>query len=47
MTGSRRAGWMLAAALLAVVPLTLLMPMTGEILGCLAIMAVAAFIMTL
>jgi|LNAP01.1.fsa_nt_gb hypothetical protein len=47
MMGSRRVGWMLVAALLAVASLTLLMPVTGEILGCLAIMAVAAFIITL
>ena len=47
MMGFRRAGWILLAALLAVVSLTLLIPVTGEIIGCLAIMAVAAFIITL
>lgn len=47
MIRPRWVGWGLAAALLTVVSMTVLMPLTDEVLAGLAIIALAAFIITL
>ncbi|MHC8397968.1 hypothetical protein ACYZTX_00260 [Pseudomonas sp. MDT1-17] len=47
MTNSLRPWLMLAAPLLAIVSVTLILPLTGELVASVAITAVAAFIITL
>ncbi|MHC8403354.1 hypothetical protein ACYZTX_28965 [Pseudomonas sp. MDT1-17] len=47
MIGPRWVGWMLAATLLTVLSMTVLLPLTGEVTSGLAIVALAAFIITL
>ncbi|MHC8346691.1 hypothetical protein [Pseudomonas sp. RT6P73] len=47
MIGSLRLHLTLAVTLMTVLSIILLMPLTGNVLGCLAIVALAAFIITL
>lgn len=47
MIRSQWMGWLLVTVLLAVVVITVLMPLTGEVLAGLAIMAMALFVITL
>ncbi|CAI8814186.1 hypothetical protein [Pseudomonas zeae] len=47
MIRPRWVGWGLAVTVLTVVSMAVLMPLTGEVLAGLAILALAAFIITL